>query len=120
LEWVHADHALNVILSPLTVAALGLPAVVGVTLVFGVLRKELTVVMLVQALGTTQIGSVLSPAQLMTFVVFVVFYVPCVATVAVMGKEVGWKDTAWISAMTVVVAVILATLTRALFAVVGM
>lgn len=119
LEWLHADHTLNVLLSPLTVVVLGLPAVVGVTLVFGVLRKELTVVMLVQALGTAQVGSVLSPAQLMTFVVFVVFYVPCVATVAVMGKEVGWKDTAWISAMTVVVAVVLAAATRALFVLAG-
>lgn len=116
LEWIHADQALNTLLSPLTVGLLGLPAVVGVTLVFGVLRKELTVVMLVQALGTTAIASVLTPGQLVTFVVFVVFYIPCVATIAVMVREVGAKDTLWISAMTLVLATGLGTATRAVFA----
>ncbi len=117
LEWLRADVTLNVLLSPLTVGLLGLPAAVGVTLVFGVLRKELTVVMLVQALGTTAIASVLGPGQLVTFVVFVVFYIPCVATIAVMIREVGWKDTAWISAMTVVLATGLGVAVRAAFAV---
>jgi len=119
LEWFRADHAVNAMLSPLTVALLGLPAAVGVTLVFGVLRKELTVVMLVQALATTNIASVLTPVQMMTFVVFVVFYIPCVATVAVMGREVGWKDTAWISAMTVLLAIGLAMATRAALTLAG-
>ncbi len=112
LEWLHADRVVNTLLSPLTVTLLGLPAVVGVTLIFGVLRKELTVVMLVQALATTNIASALTPVQMMTFVVFVVFYIPCVATVAVMGREVGWKDTAWISAMTILLAIGLAVATR--------
>ncbi len=117
LEWLHADEVLNTVLSPLTVGLLGLPAVVGVTLIFGVLRKELTVVMLVQALGTTAIASVLSPAQLVTFVIFVVFYIPCVATIAVMAREVGWRDTAWISVMTIALATALAVAVRLGFAV---
>ena len=119
LEWAHADRLLNAALSPLTVVLLGLPAATGVTLIFGLLRKELTLVMLVQALGTANIGAVLTAAQLMTFTIFVVFYMPCVATIAVMAREVGWKDTAWISAVTVVVAVTLATATRMLFALWG-
>jgi len=119
LEWLHADHAVNTLLSPLTVTLLGLPAVVGVTLIFGVLRKELTVVMLVQALATTNIASILNPVQMMTFVVFVVFYIPCVATVAVMGREVGWKDTAWISAMTILLAIGLAMATRVVLTLAG-
>ncbi len=117
LEWLHADELLNTVLSPFTVGLLGLPAAVGVTLIFGVLRKELTVVMLVQALGTTAIASVLSPAQLVTFVIFVVFYIPCVATIAVMAREVGWKDTVWIGAMTVALATALAVAVRLGFAV---
>jgi ferrous iron transport protein B len=119
LEWAHADRLLNVALSPLTVVLLGLPVATGVTLVFGLLRKELTLVMLVQALGTANIAAVLTAAQLVTFTVFVVFYMPCVATIAVMAREVGWKDTAWISAVTVVVAVTLAAATRLLFALAG-
>jgi ferrous iron transport protein B len=43
--------------------------------------------------------------QMLTFTLFVVFYVPCVATVAVMAKELGWRDTAIISAFSVVLAV---------------
>jgi ferrous iron transport protein B len=114
LEWAGADRFLNLALSPLTVVLLGLPAAVGVTLIFGVLRKELTLVMLVQALGTTDVAAVLSTSQLLTFTLFVVFYVPCLATIAAMTREVGWKDTAWISLLTFVVAVVVALAGRLL------
>ncbi len=112
LEWVGAAGPLDAALAPLTVTLLGLPPAVGMTLVFGILRKELTLVMLVQALGTTDVGSVMTAAQLFTFTLFVVFYVPCVATVAAMAKQVGWRDTAWISALTVVVALVIAVAGR--------
>ena len=36
-------------------ALLGLPAAVGTTLIFGIMRKELALIMLTEALGTTQI-----------------------------------------------------------------
>jgi ferrous iron transport protein B len=119
LEWAGADRFLNTALSPLTVTLLGLPVTVGVTLVFGVLRKELTLVMLVQALGTADIGSVMTDAQMLTFTLFVVFYVPCLATIAAMTREVGWKDTAWISALTVAVATFVALAGRLLGTVLG-
>ncbi len=115
LEWVHAHDTINAMLYPLTGVILGLPAAVGMTLVFGVLRKELTMVMLVQALGTTQVNTVLTVAQMMTFTLFVVFYVPCVATVAVMVKEMGWRDTLWISGLTIVVATSIAVAGRVAF-----
>jgi len=117
LEWLHADGVLNAVFAPLTVTLLGLPAAVGMSLVFGVLRKELTLVMLVQAVGTTDVASVLSNGQLMTYTLFVVFYVPCIATVAAMAREVGWRDTAWISAMTVVIATVIGVASRIAFAV---
>jgi len=114
LEWLGAARIFDAVLSPLTVGLLGLPAAVGMTLVFGVLRKELTLVMLVQALGTTQIATVMSTTQLFTFTLFVVFYVPCVATVAAMVRRVGTRDTAWIAALTVVVATVVAVAGRIL------
>jgi ferrous iron transport protein B len=117
LEWANADRTINTLLSPLTVVLLGLPLAVGMTLVFGILRKELTMVMLIQALGTTQVDTVMTAAQMMTFTLFVVFYVPCVATVAVMVKEMGWKDTAWIAGLTIVVATVIAMVGRASFSV---
>ena len=122
LEYLHADQLLNAVLSPLTVALLGLPAAVGVSLIFGVLRKELTLVMLVQALGLTelaQVPSVMTDGQLVTFTLFVVFYVPCVATVAAMAREVGWRTTAAISALAVALATAISLLSRVGFALAG-
>ncbi len=122
LEWLGADRLLNGALAPLTVTVLGLPAAVGVALVFGVLRKELTLVMLVQALGLTelaQVPAVMSVGQMVTFALFVVFYVPCVATVAAMAREVGWRDTLAISALAVVLATAIGLLSRIGFALAG-
>ncbi len=119
LEWAGAAGLVNTALAPLTVWVLGLPAAVGMTLVFGVLRKELTLVMLVQALGTNHLDQVLSTGQLVVFTLFVVFYIPCAATIAAMAKELGWKDTAWVSGLTVTVAIILSVAGRAAFAIVG-
>jgi ferrous iron transport protein B len=116
LEWAQAHDSINALLAPLTVWLLGLPAAVGMTLIFGVLRKELTMVMLVQALGTTQVATLMTIPQLLTFTLFVVFYVPCVATVAVLGREVGWRDTAWISGLTIVSATVIALAGRVAFA----
>ena len=118
LEYFGAGAFLNAALTPLTVWTLGLPAAVGMTLIFGVLRKELTLVMLVQALGTNQLDQVLDAGQLVVFTLFVVFYVPCAATVAAMARELGWKDTAWISGLTVVVALVLSVAGRVVFSVV--
>lgn len=117
VEYFGASGLLNAIFTPLTVVVLGLPAAVGVTLVFGILRKELTLVMLVQALGTADVGSVLTTGQLVSLTLFIVFYVPCIATVAAMGREIGWKATVWISAATVVVAAAIGGLGRLVFAV---
>ncbi len=116
-EWADAADAINRMLSPLTVLVLGLPAAVGMTLVFGILRKELTLVMLVQALGTTQLGTVMSHGQMLTFTLFVVFYIPCVATIAVIAKELGWRDTAWITAFSVLLATVVAVAGRIGYAV---
>jgi len=115
LEWGNAADSINALLSPLTVWMLGLPAAVGMTLVFGVLRKELTLVMLVQALGTTDINTVMTTQQLLTFTLFVVFYVPCIATIAVLAKQMGWRGAAAISGFTVVVAVVVSVSGRVLY-----
>ena len=115
LEWADAAAAINALLSPLTVWLLGLPVAVGMTLVFGVLRKELTLVMLVQALGTTQVDTVMTTQQLLTFTLFVVFYVPCIATIAVLAKQMGWRGAAMISGFTVVVAMIVSVAGRLVY-----
>ena len=54
------DHYVNAAFSPLT-RLLGLPVVLGTTLIFGVLRKELALIMLAEALGTGAVAPVLPP-----------------------------------------------------------
>ncbi len=103
VEFWHADRLINTALSPL-MSALGLPAAVGVTLIFGVLRKELSMIMLVQALGTTNIHAVLTSTQILTFTVFLTFYIPCLATLAAMTREIGKKLTALAAAYSFALA----------------
>ena len=105
LEYFQLDKLINQGLSPLTIL-LGLPAVVGTTLIFGVLRKELSLIMLTQAIGTTQILSVLSTTQVLTFTIFITFYIPCIATMAVLAKEL---NRFWMTAV-ILITLILAIL----------
>jgi len=111
LQYYKADMLINNFFSPLTFL-LGLPLVVGTTLIFGILRKELSMLMLIQAIGTSNVAAVMSATQIMTFTIFVIFYVPCVATIAVLWREIGIKRTLFTVAFTFVLAVILATITR--------
>jgi len=104
IEFCGWQQFINAALSPLT-ALLGLPRAVGLTLIFGVLRKELSLLMLMQALGTTQVASVMSVAQILIFTLFVTFYLPCMATLAAMFRELGWRLTAAAAAALLVLAV---------------
>ena len=58
-QYFNFQATINSIFHPLT-AVLGLPDSVGTTLIFGILRKELALLMLFQALGTSQVDLVLS------------------------------------------------------------
>jgi ferrous iron transport protein B len=112
LKFYGLDVDLNSALSPLT-GLLGLPAVVGTTLIFGIMRKELSLVMLNEALGTTQLQTVLTPTQLLTFTIFVLFYIPCASTIAALSREVGWKGAAAGVIGSLALALVLGLLTRA-------
>ena len=91
-----ADALIDSALTPITAWWLGLPAELGVPILFGVLRKELSLLMIQQALGTPDVGDVLSNGQIFTFLVFLTFYVPCLSTFAVMLKTLGRRE-AWFS-----------------------
>ncbi len=105
------DQILNTIFSPLS-WLLGLPKDVSTTLIFGILRKELSLIMLMQAMGTSEVLSVMTPVQVMTFTIFITFYIPCMATIAVLIKELGNRWTMIIIGITLVLAITLALLTR--------
>jgi len=61
-------------LSPLTVVWLGLPAFTGFLFIFGVLRKEAALVLLITVAGTTDISSVMSPLQMVVFTLVIMIY----------------------------------------------
>jgi ferrous iron transport protein B len=111
LKYYGLESYINTACAPF-MALLGLPAAVGVTLLFGIMRKELSVIMLAEALGTTHITSALTLTQLLTFTVFVIFYIPCAATIAALSREIGWKGAATAMICTLVLATALALLAR--------
>jgi len=113
-----ADGIINTLLTPLTSWWLGLPLVLGLPLLFGVLRKELSLLMIFQALGTQDIDSFLGPVQILTLLVFVTFYVPCISTYAIMHKTLG-RNQAWFSVLlSVGVALVLSGTVRLVMGVV--
>ena len=103
LTYFQADDLVNALMRPLT-WILGLPAVTGIPLIFGVLRKELSMVMLTQALGGVDFAVGLTPTQMVTFTVFVVLYMPCLATLAVLRREFGGRQMVQIAGLTVLLA----------------
>jgi len=82
--------------SPVTEGWLLIPALAGVVLIFGVVRKELTVTMLFTLYGTAELSAIMSAPQLLTFTFVVMLYTPCLSTIAALLKEIGFKRTVYI------------------------
>ncbi|MCO5761175.1 MAG: hypothetical protein NHG36_06645, partial [Chromatiaceae bacterium] len=89
LDHYGADGWIDWALTPITAGWLGLPVALGVPILFGILRKELSLLMVFQALGTQELATVLDTTQIVTFLVFLTFYVPCVSTFAMMLRLLG-------------------------------
>ncbi|MGQ9801148.1 MAG: ferrous iron transport protein B [Candidatus Saccharicenans sp.] len=117
LSFINFDRLVNAGLSPLVSGLLGLPQSLGVTLVFGFLRKELSLLMMFQALGVGygQLLSVISRAQLLTFVAFVNFFIPCLSTLAILWKELGRRIALVSIVLNLTVAVLVSWLVRLAF-----
>jgi ferrous iron transport protein B len=76
----------------LTVGWLGLPAVAGVLLIFGAVRKELILLMAAAIFGSN-VGASLSPVQIIVLALVGTVY-PCLATIGALTREFAWK-AAW-------------------------
>jgi ferrous iron transport protein B len=113
-QYLNFDRFINLILSPLVEKGLGLPRDLGVTLVFGFLRKELSLVMMLQALDVSyrDVLTVISKEQLIVFTVFINFFIPCLSTVALLWKEMGKKIALISIGLNTGVAVILSFIAR--------
>jgi ferrous iron transport protein B len=99
-------------LSPIVEGWLGLPAVAGLTLIFAVLRKELALQLLVtlaiaqHGAGAADLLGFMDRGQIFTYALVNTLYIPCVATIAVLARELGWRRALLISGFTVAVALL--------------
>ncbi len=85
---------------------LGLGGKELMSFIFAFPAKELTLLFLglIYAGGSTDISAALAstwtPLQAIAFLVFLILYSPCLGTIAALSKEVGWKWTFRITAIT--------------------
>ena len=92
------------LVSPLMEGLFGLPGDASIALITGFLRKDLAVGML--------ISLNMAPLQIVIAVTMLTIYFPCVATFAVLIKELGLKDMLKSAAIMVWVAIIVGILLR--------
>ncbi len=112
LEYFNFTYHINQTMRPFITSLLGLPEQLGSTLIFGFLRKELVVFMTAQAFGVTNLSLLpLTIPQVVIFLVFIIFYFPCISTTAVFWKEFGWKHLL----LTILIGLCLSTVSALLF-----
>jgi len=104
---------LTVPLAPIVEGWLRLPAVAGLVLIFGVLRKELALQLLI-ALAVVEYGSAaqeltsfMTPHQIVVFALVNALFLPCASTISALVREMGWRVTAAICAGTFAIALLL-------------
>jgi ferrous iron transport protein B len=114
------------VLNPITVVWLGLPAITGITLIFGVLRKELTLLMLLTLFkaefGTTDFANVpgFGPREMIVFTLVTMLYIPCISTIAALVKEQGWKRALFITIFEIAFAIVVGGIAYRLLMLTGM
>ncbi len=96
----------------ITAGMLGLPAVLIVAFIVGILRKEMAVGMLIviaASEGFTDLTMFMTPEQFFVFGIVMAIYMPCIATIATMWKELGLKETVAVSLFSIAVAIAVGT-----------
>lgn len=103
---VGALQYLSNAMSPLTVVWLGLPAITGILLILGLVRKELTLLGAVAIFGSTNLVLFFTPVQLITLALTSIIFIPCISTITVLAKDYGWKTAIIISVANFITAII--------------
>ncbi|NLD56680.1 MAG: ferrous iron transport protein B [Methanomicrobiales archaeon] len=101
---------INHLLAPITVLLLGLPVTTGIVFVFGIIRKEMTLLALAAIFGTTVFSTVMTPVQLIVFALVTMLYVPCISTILALAHEFGWRKALGITALETALAIALGAL----------
>lgn len=81
-------------------------------MILGILRKGLTLELLV-ALTIVQYGATaqnllvfMTPLQIFVFALVITIYIPCLTTVAVLGRGLGWRTAVFIMIFTIALALV--------------
>lgn len=120
IDYFNFAQYINLVFSPF-MKLLGLPISIGIVLIFGIFKKELTLLMLSQALGLSSIAMVsrtLSIEQIFVFTIFVMFYIPCLATISTLYREIKLNATIIVTLSSILIATILAFATHLIFLIV--
>ena len=123
LEILLVYNILDAIVGPfsfMTVTMLGLPSIVIIAFVMGIVRKEMALGMLIilamqQGLELTDF---MSPDQFLVFGLVMAIYIPCLATMAVLWKEFGLRNTVMICGTSLIVALFIGTAFNAILSVI--
>ncbi len=94
----------NSALQPITVGWLGLPAFAGTLLIFGIVRKELVVVLPAILFGTANLAALFTPVQMLVLAFVTMLYIPCLATIEALRREFGIGKALFITALELVLA----------------
>jgi ferrous iron transport protein B len=106
-------------IEPFSVAVLGLPSYATTALIFGILRKEMALETLVILGGTADVGAVMTMAQIYIFAVVSVLFLPCIATFAVLRRELGTGMSLVVAAYTLTVGILIGALLNICFSLVA-
>jgi len=63
--------------------------------------------MLATLMKTTNFAQVLTPIQMVVFTLVAMFYIPCIATIAALVREFGWKKALFITVFGIIFAITL-------------
>ncbi len=97
---------INAALTPITVFWLGLPAITGILLIFGAVRKEFVLLLLVALVGP-DLAAVLTPVQFIVLALVAMLFIPCLSTITILIREFGWKAATYISAANLITAIVI-------------
>ncbi|MCL0051188.1 ferrous iron transporter B [Thermodesulfovibrionales bacterium] len=102
-----ALYHIGIFLTPVVVGILGLPAEASISLIIGIVRRELAVAALIEldlTLAQTVVGAIVA-----------LFYIPCAAVLPVLMKEFGTAYAVVIALSTIVIAFAMGGMINAAF-----
>jgi ferrous iron transport protein B len=83
--------------------------ITGIFLIYGILRKELTLILLevlAGSLGLTLL-QLMTPMQMIIFSLVTMLYIPCFTTIIIIARETSWKYAIKLSLLEIGMALLI-------------